>query len=339
MKEKKDNLVMSPVQFNEDGHTYTLSGHSLQGVTPIIAWLFPETYKGIPQNVLDAAAEYGSMVHAKCELADSLGIVDSDPVRAYMELKEQKGLTTLCNEYLVSDEHRVASKIDVLTTDYDIIDIKTTSKVHIQHVTLQTSIYAWLFERQNDGKTAGQLYCLWLPKPQYGQPDIITLQRVPSSICEQIVDLYFSGAQPIQARALLAAVGFEVSDEKKAGDVPDELESMMDELITISYNVMRILLVGYVAMEIIQCLSGVMRGAGDTMTPMWISMITTIVLRIPVAYGMAYFTASAAWPNGHPFSLSTSLLISWTMGAVISFVAYRKGKWRKKAHLSMGKDA
>lgn len=234
MKEKKDNLVMSPVQFNEDGHTYTLSGHSLQGVTPIIAWLFPETYKGIPQNVLDAAAEYGSMVHAKCELADSLGIVDSDPVRAYMELKEQKGLTTLCNEYLVSDEHRVASKIDVLTTDYDIIDIKTTSKVHIQHVTLQTSIYAWLFERQNDGKTAGQLYCLWLPKPQYGQPDIITLQRVPSSICEQIVDLYFSGAQPIQARALLAAVGFEVSDEKKAGDVPDELESMMDELITIS---------------------------------------------------------------------------------------------------------
>ena len=234
MKEKKDNLVMSPVQFNEDGHTYTLSGHSLQGVTPIIAWLFPETYKGIPQNVLDAAAEYGSMVHAKCELADSLGIVDSDPVRAYMELKEQKGLTTLCNEYLVSDEHRVASKIDVLTTDYDIIDIKTTSKVHIQHVTLQTSIYAWLFERQNDGKTAGQLYCLWLPKPQYGQPDIITLQRVPSSICEQIVDFYFSGAQPIQARALLAAVGFEVSDEKKAGDVPDELESMMDELITIS---------------------------------------------------------------------------------------------------------
>lgn len=234
MKEKKDNLVMSPVQFNEDGHTYTLSGHSLQGVTPIIAWLFPETYKGIPQNVLDAAAEYGSMVHAKCELADSLGIVDSDPVRAYMELKEQKGLTTLCNEYLVSDEHRVASKIDVLTTDYDIIDIKTTSKVHIPHVTLQTSIYAWLFERQNDGKTAGQLYCLWLPKPQYGQPDIITLQRVPSSICEQIVDLYFSGAQPIQARALLAAVGFEVSDEKKAGDVPDELESMMDELITIS---------------------------------------------------------------------------------------------------------
>ncbi|MBR5537165.1 MAG: MATE family efflux transporter [Clostridia bacterium] len=111
------------------------------------------------------------------------------------------------------------------------------------------------------------------------------------------------------------------------------------ELIHLAGRMMRIMAVGYVGVAVSQVLGGVMRGAGDTMTPMWISMITTIVLRIPVAYGMAYFTASAAWPNGHPFSLSTSLLISWTVGAVISFVAYRRGKWRKKAHLSMGKSA
>ena len=110
-------------------------------------------------------------------------------------------------------------------------------------------------------------------------------------------------------------------------------------LIDLAGRMMRIMAVGYVGVAVSQVLGGVMRGAGDTMTPMWISMITTIVLRIPVAYGMAYFTASAVWPNGHPFSLSTSLLISWTMGAIISFVAYRKGKWRKKAHLSMGKSA
>ena len=97
---------------------------------------------------------------------------------------------------------------------------------------------------------------------------------------------------------------------------------------------MRIMAVGYVGVSITQVLGGVMRGAGDTMTPMWISMLTTILLRIPVAYGMAYVTASAAWPNGHPFSLSTSLLVSWTLGAAITFVAYRKGKWRQKANLT-----
>ena len=100
---------------------------------------------------------------------------------------------------------------------------------------------------------------------------------------------------------------------------------------------MRIMAVGYVGVAVTQVLGGVMRGAGDTMTPMWISMITTILLRIPVAYGMAWLTASAEWPNGHPFSLSTSLLVAWTLGAVITFIAYRKGKWRKLAHLSGGK--
>ena len=101
------------------------------------------------------------------------------------------------------------------------------------------------------------------------------------------------------------------------------------ELITLAGRMMRIMAVGYVGVAVTQVLGGVMRGCGDTMTPMWISMITTIALRIPVAYGMAALTASAAWPNGHPFSLSTSLLVSWTLGAVISYIAFRRGKWRR----------
>ena len=106
------------------------------------------------------------------------------------------------------------------------------------------------------------------------------------------------------------------------------------ELIHLAGRMMRIMAVGYVGVSVTQVLGGVMLGAGDTMTPMWISMVTTILLRIPVAYGMAYLTASEAWPNGHPFSLSTSLLVAWTMGAVITFIAYRKGKWRKTAHMT-----
>ena len=111
---ERKNLNMSPVLFNEDGHTYHLEGHQLQGVTPIIAWLFPETYSGIPQSVLDAAAEHGGMIHKKIELADRLGIVDCDAVRDYMKLREQKGVKTLVNEYLVSHERRIASSIDVV---------------------------------------------------------------------------------------------------------------------------------------------------------------------------------------------------------------------------------
>ena len=102
------------------------------------------------------------------------------------------------------------------------------------------------------------------------------------------------------------------------------------ELVDLSMYMMRILAVGYIAMAVTQTLSGVMRGAGDTMTPMWISLITTIVLRVPIAYTIAYFTRSAAYPTGRPEATFVSLLTSWVCGAMITTVFFKKGNWRKK---------
>ncbi len=103
------------------------------------------------------------------------------------------------------------------------------------------------------------------------------------------------------------------------------------ELVDLSVHMMRILAVGYIAMAVTQSLSGVMRGAGDTMTPMWISLITTVVLRVPVAYGVAYFTRSAAYPTGRPESVFISLLVSWTLGAIITTIFFKKGNWKNKS--------
>ena len=94
-------------------------------------------------------------------------------------------------------------------------------------------------------------------------------------------------------------------------------------LIDLASEMMNIMAVGYIAMSITQVLGGVMRGCGDTVTPMWISICSTVVLRIPIAYAIAYLTRTAQWPNGHPFALSVSLLASWTIGMIISVVAFR----------------
>ena len=104
-----------------------------------------------------------------------------------------------------------------------------------------------------------------------------------------------------------------------------------EEVVSLGVHMMQILAVGYIAMAVTQSLSGVMRGAGDTMTPMWISIITTVIIRMPLAYGLAYLTRSAERPNGSPDSLFISLLISWVAGAALTSVAYRMGKWKKKA--------
>lgn len=88
------------------------------------------------------------------------------------------------------------------------------------------------------------------------------------------------------------------------------------ELVDLSRRMMGIIAAGYIAMAVTQSLSGVMRGAGDTMTPMWISLFTTIVVRVPVAYGIAHFTKSAMFPNGRQECIFISLLCSWLIGAL-----------------------
>ena len=103
------------------------------------------------------------------------------------------------------------------------------------------------------------------------------------------------------------------------------------ELVDLSFYMMRILAVGYIAMAVTQSLSGVMRGAGDTMTPMWISLFTTVVVRVPVAYGISWLTRTPELPNGRSECVFISLLLSWTLGAVMTAVCYKRGRWKKKA--------
>ena len=67
------------------------------------------------------------------------------------------------------------------------------------------------------------------------------------------------------------------------------------------------------------------------MTPMWISLFTTVILRVPVAYGLAYLTRSTELPNGSSDSLYYSLLLSWVTTTVLTAVFYKRGRWRKKA--------
>ena len=101
------------------------------------------------------------------------------------------------------------------------------------------------------------------------------------------------------------------------------------ELVDLSRHMMGIIAAGYIAVAVTQSLSGVMRGAGDTMTPMWISLISTVIIRVPLAYGLAFFTKSQEFPNGREESIFISLLCSWIIGAILTTYFYLKGKWKR----------
>ena len=103
------------------------------------------------------------------------------------------------------------------------------------------------------------------------------------------------------------------------------------ELVDLSRQMMGIIAAGYIAMGVTQSLSGIMRGAGDTLTPMWISLFTTVVVRVPLAYILVHLSKTPELPLGDRKYVYVSLLCSWLLGAAVTLFFYLKGKWKKIA--------
>ncbi len=114
-----------------------------------------------------------------------------------------------------------------------------------------------------------------------------------------------------------------------------QLFTKTEEIIDLGMTLIRILAFGYIAMGILQCLSGVMRGAGDSVTPMWISILVSVVLRVPLSYWLVDLSRTPENPLGKPEMIYYAMLATWTAGAIINVLAYRYGRWRTKARSRM----
>lgn len=99
-----------------------------------------------------------------------------------------------------------------------------------------------------------------------------------------------------------------------------------EELVELSYRFMCILAGGYIVFSVIQVLCGVMRGAGNPMATMWISVAATFLIRLPLAYIMVWATKSELNPVGRPECLYVSQLLAWLFGMGMTLVLYKKGE-------------
>ena len=152
---------------------------------------------------------------------------------------------------------------------------------------------------------------------------------VGQNIGAQRIDRVRQGIQDLMKLALITA-GALVACILLFGHHLIGLFTNTEDVIRIGISGLRWLALGYIAFAVSQVLQGAMRGAGETMIPMWISIITTIVVRLPLAYLLAALTRCETWPKGRPDALFASLLISWVLGMIITVVAHRKGAWRRR---------
>ncbi len=210
MATKRIELKDSGVIFNAESHTYLLGDKYLSGITPVLhRQFYPDEFEGIPKHVVDAAAQYGTEVHASCEDFDANWNNDGTvEVADYIQICRDYNLTHEASEYTVSDGKDYASQIDkvyrVSENTFDLGDIKTFGQMtaeKLEKARWQLSIYAWLFEKQNKGAKVGRLFVIHLRNKQKKDgtfdhiSEIIFVNRISSDICEDLLATDLRGEQ------------------------------------------------------------------------------------------------------------------------------------------------
>ena len=195
-------LKKTKVVFDEKNHTYHLGKKELKGITgTLIKKAFPDTYKDIPEAILMKAAERGSMIHNSFELFCTVFGSDiseyPNPTQElfdFNDMLQSYGLHHVESEYLVTDGKNFASAIDGIFADGDgniyLVDYKTTSTLHYDNVSLQLSIYAKWFEKQNPTLQVKEIVCMWFKD---GKSKFQPLPRVPDEKIEQLITAYLEG--------------------------------------------------------------------------------------------------------------------------------------------------
>lgn len=94
------------------------------------------------------------------------------------------------------------------------------------------------------------------------------------------------------------------------------------EVVKIGANYLVIVCTFYLFFAMMFAFTGVLRGAGDTIVPMFITLFSLWIIRIP----LAVFLSSKYGIEG----IWWAIPIAWGLGMIASYLYYRTGKWRNK---------
>ncbi len=106
------------------------------------------------------------------------------------------------------------------------------------------------------------------------------------------------------------------------------------EVINIGYDYLVIVSSFYIVFGAMFVMHGTLRGAGDTLIPMFITLFSLWVLRVPFSYFLSQQLGETGIWWGIP--------IAWVFGFGASFIYYKTGRWKAKAvvkHPDIDKDS
>lgn len=187
---------MKKLEFIEETHTYLYGGKKIPSVSELINFEFNKPYKDVDPKILARAAAYGTAVHETIEkfIDDEFTILDIklnktlDPniknaVIQADELLRKYMFHIKSMEQKATYKGRYAGTYDLLTDDTDLIDIKTTSRLHLDYLAVQLGLYYMML-----GIKKQYGYCLWIPRTEKAK--VVMVEVWDWKKCEDLLDRY-----------------------------------------------------------------------------------------------------------------------------------------------------
>lgn len=104
------------------------------------------------------------------------------------------------------------------------------------------------------------------------------------------------------------------------------LFSKDQQVIDIGYSYLVIVSSFYVLFTSMFTTQGLLRGAGDTLIPMFITLIALWLLRIPLSYYLSRPSVGLGTDG-----IWWGIPIAWSFGFIASFIYYKTGRWKTKS--------
>lgn len=177
---------MDKVKYIDETHQYFIGDKEVPSVSKLVEFACGCSYENISPEVLKKAAEYGTSVHDAIEYYETYGEIKPGlevQVNSYKELKAKYLLDVKNMEQIVTDGKNFAGRYDILDTNNELWDIKTTSKVYQEKWEWQLSLYSYGLKLKS--KTA---YILYIPKK--GKAKVILINLHSKEEVEELIKLY-----------------------------------------------------------------------------------------------------------------------------------------------------
>ena len=149
------NLPVATIDFEPEGHIYTLNGRRLPSVTQIMECLSLMLYRDVPPDVMATAADRGTRAHEQISNYIRFGIMEPDDdtepyLTAFRAFEEAYRPVYVASEYRTyHTTMRYAGTLDMICyvseddgSGYDVVDLKCTRVFHSIMLATQLAGYA-----------------------------------------------------------------------------------------------------------------------------------------------------------------------------------------------------